>query len=88
MESQTQPSPPLHILFLGSSLGNFSRTDMVQFLKQLPLRPGSGDTLLIGLDGHNDKELIELAYNDPKGITKAFIMNGLKGIYEQPYVKF
>lgn len=40
--------PPLHILFLGSSLGNFPRPDAVDFLKGLPLRPGSGDTLLLG----------------------------------------
>ena len=72
-------SLPLHMLFLGSSLGNFSRTEMAAFLSQLPLRPGSGDTLLLGLDGDNGKELVERAYNDSKGITKAFIMNGLRG---------
>lgn len=72
-------SPPLHILFLGSSLGNFSRQDMASFLLRLPLRPGSGDTLLLGLDGDNGKELVERAYNDSKGITRAFIMNGLLG---------
>lgn len=40
--------PPLHFLFLGSSLGNFPRPDAVEFLKGLPLRPGSGDSLLLG----------------------------------------
>jgi L-histidine Nalpha-methyltransferase / hercynylcysteine S-oxide synthase len=72
-------SPPLHILFLGSSLGNFSRPDMASFLLQLPLRPGSGDTLLLGLDGDNGKELVERAYDDFKGVTRTFIMNGLRG---------
>ncbi|KIJ24205.1 hypothetical protein M422DRAFT_111588, partial [Sphaerobolus stellatus SS14] len=72
-------SPPLHMLFLGSSLGNFNRTEMSAFLRQLPLRPGSGDTLLLGLDGDNDKGLVERAYNDKRGITRAFIMNGLRG---------
>ncbi|KAK2464599.1 hypothetical protein APHAL10511_003388 [Amanita phalloides] len=70
--------PPLHILFLGSSIGNFSRTDAAAFIRSLPLRPGSGDTLLLGLDHDNDKELIEEAYNDPKGYTERFIMNGLR----------
>ena len=70
--------PPLHILFLGSSLGNFNRIEQANFLRSLPLRPGSGDTLLLGLDHDNDKEVIENAYNDPKGYTKKFIMNGLK----------
>ena len=68
---------PLHILFLGSSLGNFTRGEDAAFLKSLPLRPGSGDTLLLGLDHGNDGKKIELAYNDPKGITRNFIMNGL-----------
>lgn len=68
---------PLHILFLGSSIGNFSRDEDTAFLKSLPLRAGSGDTLLIGLDHNNDGKQIELAYNDPKGVTRDFIMNGL-----------
>jgi L-histidine Nalpha-methyltransferase / hercynylcysteine S-oxide synthase len=68
---------PVHMMFLGSSLGNFSRGEDVAFLRSLPLRRGSGDTLLIGLDQDNDANIIELAYNDPKGHTKAFIMNGL-----------
>lgn len=70
--------PPLHILFLGSTLGNFNRTASADFLRSLPLRPGSGDTLLLGLDHDNDKQVIEKAYNDPAGHTKVFIMNGLK----------
>ena len=70
--------PPLHILFLGSSLGNFSREAAADFLRSLPLRPGSGDTLLLGLDHDNDKEKIEEAYNDSKGYTERFIFNGLR----------
>ncbi|KAI0826841.1 DUF323 domain-containing protein [Trametes gibbosa] len=68
---------PLHIMFLGSSLGNFTRGEDAAFLKSLPLRPGSGDTLLLGLDHDNDPKKIELAYNDQKGVTREFIMNGL-----------
>ncbi|KAJ7755089.1 hypothetical protein B0H14DRAFT_2978755 [Mycena olivaceomarginata] len=72
-------APPLHLLFLGSSLGNFSRTEGADFLRSLPLRPGSGDTLLIGMDHDNEKALVEEAYNDRQGYTRKFIMNGLKG---------
>ncbi|KAM5531301.1 hypothetical protein V8D89_015016 [Ganoderma adspersum] len=68
---------PLHILFLGSSLGNFTRGEDAAFLKSLPLRAGSGDTLLLGMDHGNDTQQIEAAYNDAKGITRKFIMNGL-----------
>ncbi|KXN81793.1 hypothetical protein AN958_03719 [Leucoagaricus sp. SymC.cos] len=71
-------SSPLHIMFLGSSLGNFSRSEGVEFLRGLPLRSGSGDTLLIGLDHDNDRALIEKAYNDSQDHTKKFIMNGLR----------
>lgn len=82
-DSSFPPTPegrkaPLHIMFLGSSLGNFSRSEAVSFLRSLPLRAGSGDTLLIGLDHDNEKNVIERAYNDPKGYTKRFIFNGLK----------
>lgn len=69
---------PLHIMFLGSSLGNFSRTNATSFLRALPLRPGSGDTLLLGLDHDNEKDLVEEAYNDSKGYTRRFIFNGLR----------
>lgn len=68
----------MHIMFLGSSLGNFSRESAATFLHELPLRAGSGDTLLLGLDHDNAKERIEEAYNDPKGYTRRFIMNGLR----------
>jgi L-histidine Nalpha-methyltransferase / hercynylcysteine S-oxide synthase len=69
---------PFHILFLGSSLGNFDRAGGSAFLLSLPLRAGSGDTLLLGLDHDNDPKKIEVAYNDPAGHTRNFIMNGLK----------
>ena len=70
--------PTLHILFLGSSLGNFSREGAADFLLSLPLRPGSADTLLLGLDHDNDQVRIEKAYNDSKGYTANFIFNGLR----------
>ena len=70
---------PLHILFLGSSLGNFSRGEDAAFLRALPLRVGRGDTLLLGLDHGTDGARIEHAYNDRAGITRRFILNGLKG---------
>lgn len=70
--------PPLHILFLGSSLGNFARGEDAAFLRSLPLRPGSRDTLLLGLDHDNSPEDVMLAYHDPKGVVGAFILNGLR----------
>ncbi|KAK4683845.1 L-histidine Nalpha-methyltransferase / hercynylcysteine S-oxide synthase, partial [Tremellales sp. Uapishka_1] len=70
---------PLHLVFLGSSIGNFPREAAAPFLQTLPLSPG--DTLLIGLDGRPrpGKEgctKVELAYNDPSGYTRAFEEHG------------
>lgn len=70
--------PPLHILFLGSSLGNFARGEDAAFLRSLPLHPGSRGTLLLGLDHDNSPEDVMLAYHDPKGVVGAFILNGLR----------
>ncbi|KAG8859914.1 hypothetical protein FRB91_005784 [Serendipita sp. 411] len=84
-----EETPPIHFLFLGSSIGNFTRPGASDFLRSLPLRPWIstsessetpfGDTLLLGLDHDNRPELIERAYNDPAGHTRKFIMNGLAG---------
>ncbi|KAG9098927.1 hypothetical protein FS749_002594, partial [Ceratobasidium sp. UAMH 11750] len=69
---------PIQLLFLGSSIGNFSPKEAAAFLRSLPLRAGSGDTLLLGLDQKNNPDLIRLAYDDPQGHTKAFALNGLE----------
>lgn len=66
---------PTHFLFLGSSLGNFTRPDAAEFLRSIPLRAGSGDCLVLGLDGRNDQDVVERAYNDPKGITREWAEN-------------
>ncbi|KDQ17224.1 hypothetical protein BOTBODRAFT_53375 [Botryobasidium botryosum FD-172 SS1] len=70
---------PLHMLFVGSSLGNFpSPAASAKFLSSLPIRPGSSDTLLLGLDARNDPEAVRKAYCDDKGVMVKFFMNGLK----------
>lgn len=70
---------PLHMVFLGSSLGNFARASAAPFLASLPLK--QGDTLLLGLDGRphpgpEGNEKVRVAYNDPAGHTKAFEEHG------------
>ncbi|WRT64670.1 uncharacterized protein IL334_001604 [Kwoniella shivajii] len=77
---------PLHMVFLGSSLGNFDRESAIPFLKSLPLK--HGDTLLLGLDGRPESNLqgktkVEIAYNDPKGFTKKFEEHGWDVVKEQ-----
>ncbi|WVQ69374.1 uncharacterized protein L199_007591 [Kwoniella botswanensis] len=83
----TEPSGrPLHLVFLGSSLGNFDRESAAPFLKSLPLR--KGDTLLLGLDGRptpgqEGSRKVEVAYNDPAGHTKRFEEHGWDVVKEE-----
>ena len=66
------------LLWLGSSLGNFTRQEAADFLRQYAeegMKPG--DTFLIGIDSTDDAALIETAYGDPAGVTEAFILNGV-----------
>jgi L-histidine Nalpha-methyltransferase len=62
-------------LFLGSNIGNFEPRDARELLKLLAaaLRPGDG--LLIGFDLKKDPTILELAYDDPTGVTAAFNKN-------------
>ena len=62
-------------LFLGSNIGNFEPADAEELLALLAaaLRPGDG--LLIGYDLKKDPSILELAYDDPTGVTAAFNKN-------------
>ncbi|GAA6059119.1 hypothetical protein JCM10212_003866 [Sporobolomyces blumeae] len=63
------------ILWLGSSIGNFTRNEAVEFLRGIDL--AEGDTMLIGVDGCAEGDEIEVAYNDPEGVTRDFILEGV-----------
>ncbi|KAF6841865.1 duf323 domain protein [Colletotrichum musicola] len=65
------------ILSLGSSIGNFERYDAAGFLKHFSDVLTPSDTMLIGLDGCSDPAKVYHAYNDSKGVTHEFILNGL-----------
>jgi tRNA-specific adenosine deaminase 2 len=66
------------IMFLGSSIGNYSRTEAIEFLRQIADEGmKAGDTLLIGIDSTDDKPMIEKAYNDSDNVTRSFILNGI-----------
>jgi hypothetical protein len=52
------------ILWLGSSCGNYTRQEAVEFLRNIDLR--EGDTMVIGIDACTDGPKIEKAYNDPQ----------------------
>ena len=65
----------LLVLFLGSTIGNFSRSQGVQFLKQVRGNMVPGDSLLLATDLQKPVRQLLLAYDDPLGVTAAFNLN-------------
>lgn len=66
---------PRLYLWLGSSIGNFDRAQAGAFLRRMREGMSSGDSLLLGVDLRKDKATLELAYDDPEGVTRDFIEN-------------
>lgn len=75
-----QTSHPKVILFLGSNIGNLTDEQSSHFLNEIANNLNSGDKLVLGLDLRKSKSIILPAYNDSKGITKAFNLNLLDRI--------
>lgn len=74
---------PKTIMWLGSSVGNLNREEAADFIGRIRKEcMVPGDNFLIGVDQRNDPQTIALAYNEPAGITKEFIMNGLDHVNE------
>jgi hypothetical protein len=68
------------IFFPGSTIGNFDPADAVTFLKNAAAVAGPGGGLLIGVDLKKDKSVLDVAYDDPQGVTAAFNLNLLARI--------
>jgi dimethylhistidine N-methyltransferase len=66
---------PLLVLFLGSTIGNFSRASASRFLRQVRRRLQPGDSLLLGADMLKPVPTLLAAYDDPAGVTAAFNLN-------------
>lgn len=62
-------------LFMGGNLGNYLHDDAVGLLKKFNAGMNKGDMLLAGMDLRKNPRVIQKAYDDPHGITKAFNMN-------------
>jgi L-histidine N-alpha-methyltransferase len=65
----------MFVLFLGSNIGNFDKPAAHDFLLEIrnALRPG--DALLLGADLVKPERELQLAYDDPLGVTAAFNKN-------------
>jgi L-histidine Nalpha-methyltransferase len=65
----------LLVLFLGSTIGNFSRPQGVKFLAQVRQNLLPGDFLLLATDLEKPVSQLLPAYDDPLGVTAAFNLN-------------
>ncbi len=71
------------VMFLGSSIGNFTHGESRVFLRNLWNSLNNGDKVLIGFDLKKDIELLLSAYNDSEGVTAQFNLNLLLRINEE-----
>lgn len=71
---------PRLIVFLGSSIGNFSRSEAVDLLAKFSKFMEDRDRLLIGVDLIKDRDVLERAYDDSEGVTAQFNKNLLRRI--------
>lgn len=67
----------LCILWLGSSVGNFSPPDAASFLRDMQAAAGQNSALLLCCDLWKDMDVLHAAYDDSKGVTRKFIINGM-----------
>ena len=68
------------VYFPGSTIGNFTPEEAIEFLQFVRRMVGAGGALLIGVDLKKDKHLLDAAYNDAAGVTAAFNLNLLARI--------
>jgi dimethylhistidine N-methyltransferase len=63
--------------FPGSTIGNFEPQQAHAFLGELRSLVGHGGAAIVGVDLQKPKAVLDAAYNDPEGWTRAFNLNVL-----------
>ena len=66
------------ILFFGSTLGNLDENQSLAFMRNIHDIMNDEDRFLIGIDMLKPIEVLESAYNDQQGVTRAFNLNLLQ----------
>ena len=69
--------PSRMLIFLGSSLGNFTPEECDRFFMQVRDFLSVGEYFLLGVDLHKATAQLEAAYNDAQGVTARFNLNVL-----------
>ena len=81
LQARSVRSPkPVLVVFLGSRIGNYERADAIALLRTIATSFKPGDWLLLGVDLKKSPEALEIAYDDPAGVTAAFNRNVLARI--------
>ena len=78
--SLRKPGQRILVLFLGSTIGNFSNPCDRKFLCEISSLLHAGDFLLLGTDFEKPVSQLVEAYDDPLGVTAAFNLNLLARI--------
>ena len=68
------------VYFPGSTIGNFTPHEAIEFLQLARRMVGPGGALLVGVDLKKDKQVLDAAYDDAAGVTAAFNLNLLARI--------
>jgi len=68
------------IYFPGSTIGNFTMSEALAFLRNACAVAGPGGAMLVGVDLKKDPAVLHAAYNDAQGITAQFNLNLLERI--------
>jgi len=68
------------IAFLGSTIGNLYPDQRWRLLNAVADTLAPSDALLLGVDLVKDVARLEAAYNDPQGVTEAFVRNALTAL--------
>jgi L-histidine Nalpha-methyltransferase len=63
------------VLFLGSSIGNLERPEALAFLRNVRTALAAGDRALVGFDLMKPRRILQRAYDDSQGVTRAFNLN-------------
>lgn len=77
---RSESDRPRLILWLGSNIGNFTRSEAADFLRRIRDTMTSADRMLVGVDLRKDRAVLEAAYDDAAGVTAAFNLNLLARI--------
>ena len=81
------PRPALYA-FLGSTIGNFEPDAAAALLTRVAHAMRPGDAFVLGADLRKEQSVVELAYNDPRGVTAEFNRNILRVVNREAGTNF